>query len=1074
MRISPLQSALLALAFAKGATRIPRPALQRFLWEPEDERTLRHRLSQLVYQANQTADARIFEAAGEHICVHRDAVTCDVDDYSTAVRSGELENAWNILERGFLSACNYRRTSAFVDWIEEQRIVKRSLLRRAALSAWEEAEAAQEWSSARRSAEVLLHLDPREETILRRVMRARVLAGQVREAEAVYRAFAERIDPSGQQWSPERATKTLLRNVQEMRQHSITDSRSAADRSPPPPLVGRRAELTELTRSLFERRPNAGWRTITVRGEAGVGKTRLVQEAISSARFRGYRVMEASAAQLERKISLGPILDPLSDLWVLPFSRTLDEPWRSSMLALLPELQQGSELPTYPSPPRAGEISRHTCGALLRLFTTIAESQKTILSVDSFQWMDEASIAVLQFLRTRWGRGELTLLITYCEEELRLGSSVARFIREEEVRASTRSIHLTALDDMAAVKLARAVAPAESRQSRLAVIARVAGGNPRFVIDLATGLDGDAQPRPRFADIPAPASVRRLVTQRLELLNDDVRKVAAGLAVVGSGTSLDRLRVIADSTRAECLDALDALHRLHLVDWTPQGIRFRHEIFGQAVYQQVHPSRRSFLHARTARLLCRAPGGSALLEAARHYRLAGDLRHASLCAHEAIKRTRGRDITSYHGLLEAAYELSQGPRRALIAARLARVCHDLRRLKSVLRFGAEALEGATGLTPSESLEVRLAMTDVRHLLGMDDTEESLTELEELEERARDAADEVRLARVLDTRVQLLDRAGLRDAVVEELGRIRGMELPVHRAARCRILATLGMEAAHGDCETGLRSGRRAVELAREGDLRDEAVLSGQRLTRTLTYCGLLATEQGRKTMRATRDLADATGLLGFHAFVLLDLAEWHTVANDHETAAKVLGEARDLTRKMDCPHIRTLEHLARGNLAVARGDMDEGRRVLKAIRDIGTAGSDPNPALVPGRLVDALAALEGILLMELGKIQRVNQIAERHPPPESLGEASLGVLLFHSRLRSRTGDLAGARELLVSGLEANESPRPLLWLRLSLELVRLARRTGDPQAELAQRARRRAEELGLTGLAHEFLPFCAH
>ena len=1073
MRISPLQSALLALAFARRATRIPRLELQRFLWEPEDEKALRHRLSQLVYQANQTADARIFEAAGEHICVHRDAVSCDVDDYSAAVRSGELENAWNMLERGFLSACNYRRTSTFVDWIEEQRIVKRSLLRRAALSTWEEAEAAQEWPRARRSAEVLLHLDPREETILRRVMRARVLAGQVREAEAVYRAFAERIDPSGGQWTPERATKTLLRNVQDMRQDSAADSPSAAGRPPIPPLVGRRAELTELTRSLFERRPNGGWRTITVRGEAGVGKTRLVQEAIGSARFRGCRIMEASASQLERNISLSPLLDPLSDQWVLPFSRTLAEPWRSSLLALVPELQQGSKLRSSPPPPRAGELSRPTCDAFLRLFTAIAESQKTILSVDSFQWMDDASIAVLQFLRRRWRRGELTLLVTYCEEELRPGSSVARFIREEEVRASATSIHLTALDKTAAVKLAKSVAPASSRKSRLAVIAKVAGGNPRFVIDLATGPDRNGQPRASSADIPAPASVRRLVTRRLESLSDDTRKVVAGLAVVGNGTSLDRLRVITDSTRAECLDALDTLHRLHLVDWTPQGIRFRHEIFGRAVYHQVHPSRRSVLHARTAKLLRRAPGGPALLEAARHYRLAGDLRHASLCAHDAIRRTHGRDVPGYLRLLEEAYELSQGSRRALIAARLARVCHDLRRLKSVLRFGAEALEGATGMSPSASVGVRLAMADARHLLGMDDTEESLAELRALEERARDAADDVRLARVLDARVQLLDRGGLRDAVVEELGRIRGMELPVHRAARCRILATLSMQAAHGDCEAGLRSGRRAVELARDDDLRAEAVLAGQRRTRALTDCGLLATEQGRETMRATRDLAEATGLRGCHAFILLDLAEWHTMANDHGTAARVLSEVRDLTGEMDCPHVRTLEQLARGNLAVARGDMEEGRKVLKAIQDVWTTGSEPNPAPVPGEFVGALAALEGTLLMELGKIQRVNQIAERHPLPRSLGEASLGAILFHSRLRSRTGDLAGARELLVSSLEANKPRRPLVWLRVSLELVRLARRTGDPQTELAERVRRRALELGLTGLAHEFGPFCA-
>ena len=1073
VRASPLQTTLLALAFGKEVSRIPRQSLQRLLWEDDDDKVLRHRLSQLIYQTNRTAGVRIFEPDGEHICVHRGAISCDVDDYSAMVRAGDFDKAWSILERGFLAACKQGRTSAFADWIEEQRIVKRSLLRRAALVVWEKAEAAHEWLQAKRSAEVLLRLDPREETILRRVMRARAFAGQIREAEAVYRAFAERIDPSGE-WNPEPATTQLLKNVKEMSKDSVSGSPAAINGSLVPPLVGRGAELTLLTRSLFQHKPGVGWRTIAVRGEAGVGKTRLVQEAISGARFRGYRVMEASAAQLERKISLSPLLDLLSDPWVLPFSRTLDEPWRSSMLALVPELQQGSKLLSNPSPPRAGELSRHTCDAFLRLFTMIAESQKTILSVDGFQWMDESSIAVLQFLRRRWCRGELTLLVTFCEEELRLGTSVARFIREEELRPSTTSIRLAALDDMAAVKLARSVAPENSHHSRLAVIARAAGGNPKFVIDLATSSHIDAQPDKSFGDIPIPPSVRRLVTRRLELLNDDARKIVCGLAVVGSGASLDRLRVIADSTRAECLDALDTLHRLRLVDWAPQGIGFRHEIFRHAVYHQIHPSRRSVLHARTARLLYRASGDSALLEAARHYRLAGECRHASVCAHEAVKGAHSRDVPSRLRVLEEAHELSQGPRRALIAARLARACYDLRRLESALRFGAEALEGKTGLSPSEAIGVRLAVADSRHLLGMDDTGESLAKLQQLEEQARTAADDMRLAQVLDTRVELLDREGLRDAVMEELARVRAMQLPGQHAARCRILATLAIQAGHGDADAGHQSGRRALKLATASDLRDEAVFAGQRLTRTLITRGLLATGQGRETVRTTLDLADATGLHGCHAFILLDLAAWHTVANEHEIAAKTLSEARDMTREMDCPHIRALEHLARGNLAVGRGDMEERRKVLKAMQDIGTAGSDPNPTLVPGKFVDALAALEGTLLMELGKIQRVNQIAERHPPPQSLGEASLGAMLFHSRLRSRTGDLAGARELLVSGLEANESRRPLVWLRLSLELVRLNRRTGDPQAGLAQRARERARELGLTGLAHEFLPFCAH
>ncbi len=1069
VRASPLQIALLALAFGRDSSRIPRQTLQRLLWHEDDDKVLRHRLSQLLYQTNRTAGLKILEPDGEHISVKRTAIACDIDEYTAMVRAGDFDGAWAMLERGYLTACNSGRTAAFADWIEEQRIVKRSLLRREALAVWERAEAAHEWSQAKRSAEALLRLDPREETILRRVMRARAFTGQIREAEAVYRAFAERIGPSGQ-WNPEPATTQLLKNVKDMSRGSADGSPSPVVGPTAPPLVGRRAELTQLTRCLFQSNPDEGWRTIAVRGETGVGKTRLVREAISGARFRGFRIIEASAVQLERNIPLGPLLDPLSDPWVLPFARTLEEPWRSSMLGLVPELQRGSKTPAGPPAPRAGELSRHSCGAFLRLFAKIAESQKTILSIDGFQWMDESSIAMLQFLRRRWRGGELTLLLTFCEEELRRGTSAARFVREEELRSSTAVVRLAALDDIAAVKLAKSVAPQDARQSRLAVLARAAGGNPKFVIDLATSGETRLDKNP--SEVLVPASVRRLVSRRLELLDDEAHKVVCTLAIIGGGASLDRVRVIAESTRPECLNALDTLHRLRLVDWTPRGIGFRHEIFRHAVYQQIHPSIRSVLHSRTARLLYRTSGDSTLLEAARHYRLAGDPQHASACAHEAVKAAHTHNVPSRVRLLREAHGLSQGPRRAGISAGLARACHDLRRLKSALRFGTEALKSEDRLSPDQAIDVRLLVVDTRHLLGMDGINTSLSQLHKLEQRARAASDIVRLVRVLDCRVQLVDREGLGDAVVDELERIRGMKLPADPAARCRVLAALSAQASHGDGDEGLQSGRGAVKLARAADLPGEGALSGQRLVRALATRGLLATREGREAVRATRDLARAGGLHGVHAFVLLDLAEWHAVANEHDVAARFLREARSMTRKMDCPHIKTLEHLTRGHLALGKRDMKEGRKVLKAIQDIGTAGSDPNPALVPGKLVSALAALEGMLLMELGKIKRMNLVAERHPLPESLGNACLGALLFHTRLRSRTGDIFAARNILAGGLEANESRRPLVWLRLSLELVRLARRTGDPMAELAVRARRRADELGLGGLAQEFMPFC--
>lgn len=1071
VRISPLQTALLAITFGDSATRIPRASAQRLLWESHDGKILRHRLSQLVYQTNRTVAEKLFEPDGEHIRFHRQAVACDVDEYSRLISSGDFEKACDFLERGYLAACNHKRTAALADWIEEQRIHKRLNLRRAALAVWEDAEAAHEWLRARQASEVLLRLDPREETILRRVMRARVMAGQVREAEAIYRSFAERADPSGG-WTPEPATSRLLKNVRDAHSPSSVQIDTTPSARQEPPLVGRSSELAALTRGLYRNRGSKCWRTIAVCGEAGVGKTRLVREVVRSARFRGYRVIDTGSSLLEREIALGPILEPLGHSWVQPYLRMVAEPWRSSLLLLLPELQEGNKRLYGEALHPTGDMSRHLCEAFLRLFTAIAESRPTILFMDGFQWTDDATITVLQFLRKRWKSTAFTLLVAYCEEELAPGHMVTCFVQEEELDSQAMVVRLAELDDAAAVKLVRSVTSIDTGESQLAKLTRTTGGNPRYLIDVAASTRDGSSPHGSDERAPVPSSARQVVSRRLALLDDASRAVVYGLAVLGQVTSVDRLSLVVENTRLTCLASLDRLHRLRLVDWTPRGVQFRHDLFGYAVYEQIHPTRRAVLHARAAEVLHRASASPSSLDIARHYALAGRPKLASMCALEAIQQTNEQDAASRLRTLTEAYELSEGARRGIVAAALSRTYYSLRRLEKAVRFGVEALEGEACLQPSESVAARLTVARSRHMLGLAGTRASLAELDELEEEARTLGDEAVLAAVLQSRVEVADWSGDRDKVMRELARLGEMDLPGERAARSRILATLEIQAAYGNPEAGLRSGQEAVRLARAHDSSDEILLALRRHAEALMTCGLAATANGWKTLSDATTLAKTTGQHGHHALILLAQAEWHTVTGNYEIADRVFAEARTLTREMDCPGIRTREILVRGALSVSRRDPDEVKAVLEALADARDQRSDQDPPAFPAGLADAIAALEGTLLLESGKLGGVTRIAERHPLGESLGDTPLGLILFHARLRARTGNLPGAMEVLANALEANDHSRPLVWLKLSLEFVRLARRLGKPQPQLAERARKRSKELGLGGMAHEFQPFC--
>ena len=146
--------------------------------------------------------------------------------------------------------------------------------------------------------------------------------------------------------------------------------------------------------------------------------------------------------------------------------------------------------------------------------------------------------------------------------------------------------------------------------------------------------------------------------------------------------------------------------------------------------------------------------------------------------------------------------------------------------------------------------------------------------------------------------------------------------------------------------------------------------------------------------------------------------------------------------------------------------LDEARGLLKAVAAARDGGSGSR------HLACRFAALEGTLLLESGKVHHAGRIAETCPEPEHPEHAPLTLILFHARFLSRTNDQMLSRKLLERAMEANEASRAAVWIRLALEFVRLARRTGSPHPEMAARARDRATELDLNGLAHRFLPYC--
>ena len=828
---------------------------------------------------------------------------------------------------------------------------------------------------------------------------------------------------------------------------------------------------------------------MTVSGEPGLGKTRLVEEAIQAAHLRGYHVLRACPGDLEREIPLSTLLETLNQPWVGPILESVADPWRSHLLSLLPQFGGGAEARPGPNG-RAGPsevLGRHTCEALLRLFAAIAESRPALVLLDDFHSTDEESVAVVQFLNRRWQRRKLTLLLCYRQEDLVRNELAGRLIAELEADRGSTPIRLRELTDTSAKKLVLSLGAEELDEPAVNNIVKLAGGNPLFLIELAAAEVAGDRHEEADGTIRVPETVRAVVARRVAKLEPNARKLLSSLAVFGRPATPKQLSRISGRSRHECIDALEPLQGLRLVARAGDKVSIRHSIVRHAVYQDLSPTRRSMLHGLAAEALRSGSAGFRPDLAADHCFRAGDHELAYIYALEAAKPAAECPPADRLGLLKIAYDASEGTRRDRAIVPLARAHHRARRLHTARHYGEEALEQGADIPHSEFAEMRLIVADSDYLLGRQSLAPTLDRFRELEDLARGEADDAALAAVLDATLLALHRAGNRDEVSRLLASMEGMDPFPDPLARCRIFSSRAMVAGYGDPATGLTCAHQAVTIAREAKLHGETMLALQRHAAALAGAGLLATEQGRDTVALARSEARRSDDIASYALILLSLTDWHTATGSPETAAGTLEEASAITAPMDCPEIRALEHLARGNLALARGDLTATLAELRAACGAEATPLDaeggayqgplsrggleaPNPP-VPPYLADALASLEGSLSLESGKFAQASEIAENHPVAEPLAAVTPELILLHARLLSRKGDTPGALALLQRAAEAQEPDRPVQRLRLMLDLVRLARRTGNPRPELAAGARDTARELNLSGLAHEFVPF---
>ncbi len=355
---------------------------------------------------------------------------------------------------------------------------------------------------------------------------------------------------------------------------------------PGDPLHGRAAELEAIAGAL-DAVARGGRRLVVLRGEAGIGKTRLLAELRERAAAQRFVVLEGRATELERDVPFVPIVDALS----------ARPPDREALAALGPErVELLAELLPGLAPTRrggaAGERWRmhRAAGELLAL---VGAGRPLVLVIDDVHWADPATQELLEHLVRRPPAGSLLVALG-----ARPGGAVERVLAAQRAGGSLGlvALDLMPLERAAAEPLLADVAGAGERDRFYAQ----SGGNPLLLRELARAGGADAVPHGIVAAVRA----------ELDALAPAPRALVEAAAIAGDPFELAFAARIAALDGPTALAALDAVEDRELVRRTadPSRFAFRHPIVRSAVYEGLGSGSRIAGHSAAARALARLGG----------------------------------------------------------------------------------------------------------------------------------------------------------------------------------------------------------------------------------------------------------------------------------------------------------------------------------------------------------------------------------------------------------------------------------------------------------------------------------
>ena len=321
-------------------------------------------------------------------------------------------------------------------------------------------------------------------------------------------------------------------------------------RAPTLRIRGRATKIAVLAEAL-DRVASGGPAVVLIEGEAGIGKTRLLDETLQDALGRGMQVAAGRAEELERTRPFGLVSGAFG------CARSSPDPRRAAIAELLAAHGGGERGPnTVTSDPG---LRFRAVDAFTDLAEELALSGPLVIGIDDLQWADPSSLLTL---------GALSRRLAYLPVAL-IGC----------LRPSPGGPELD--------RLAGALAAADARHLIVRGLAK----------DAVTELVAEV------AGTTLPPSLRLTIVRRISFLPDDTLQTLRTTSILGTSFTLTDLVTVAGRSALELSVALTEAVRAQVLEDDGDRLRFRHDLIRDAIYEDLPLTVRRGLHREAGQRL---------------------------------------------------------------------------------------------------------------------------------------------------------------------------------------------------------------------------------------------------------------------------------------------------------------------------------------------------------------------------------------------------------------------------------------------------------------------------------------